>query len=132
MAKIENEQVVNRFLVSTTYAILAGLVLYFLYFRGLSSIWVNTFYAIIYVSSAVCAVFFGVRKFVLKKGTGYHFAFFLIIMLIGLFLRYGSYLTYFESAYRRIACSGILVLILYVYEIIRYFVCANTKANVQK
>lgn len=125
MAKIENEQVVNRFLLSTTYAIVAGLVLYFMYVRGLLSLWANAFFVGLGIFGIIGMVFFGVRKFVLKKGTGYHFFLFLLLALIGMFLRYGAYIPMFFSGYNRVAAAGILVAILYVLEIVHYFIFVN-------
>ena len=125
MAKIENEQVVNRFLLSTTYRIIAGLMLYFMYVRGIYSLWANTFYFAMFIMGIIGTVFFGIRKFGLKMGTGYHFCLFIVITVMGAFLRYGSYLPVFFSAYNRIAAMGILIAILYVFEIVHYFVFVN-------
>jgi len=125
MAKIENEQVVNRFLLSTTYAIVAGLILYFMYVRGLYTLWANSFYLGMTVIGFLGAVFFGIRKFALKMGTGYHFCLFIVLAVIGAFLRYGSYIPVFFSAYNRIAASGIAVAVLYVLEIVHYFIFVN-------
>lgn len=125
MAKIENEQVVNRFLLSTTYAIISGLLLYFLYMRGLSNIWINDFYQVMYIVSAVATVFFAVRKFVFKKGTGYHFVFFAGLTLIFIFLRFGGISVRFSSGYKRVLISGVVVAVMYAYEIIRYLIFAR-------
>ena len=125
MAKFENEQVVNRFLLSTTYAIIAGLVLYFMYVRGLYTLWANPFYFGMLIMGIVGAVFFGIRKFGLKMGTGYHFCLFIILAVIGAFLRYGAYIPLFFSAFNRIAAAGALVALLYVFEIVHYFIFVN-------
>ena len=125
MAKIENEQVVNRFLLSTTYGIIAGLMLYFMYVRGIYSLWANTFYFGMFIMGIIGTVFFGIRKFGLKMGTGYHFCLFIVIAVMGAFLRFGSYIPVFFSAYNRIAATGILIAILYVFEIVHYFVFVN-------
>ena len=125
MAKFENEQVVNRFLLSTTYAIVAGLVLYFMYVRGVYSLWANAFYLGMGVIGIMGVIFFGIRKFALKMGTGYHFCLFFVLAVIGMFLRYGSKIPMFFSAYNRIAAAGIVVAVLYVLEILHYFIFVN-------
>ena len=132
MAKIENEQVVNRFLLSTTYAIIAGL---FLYYLSQASVRVATaalslkLYQVMIWGGGLLAVWFAIRKFILQKGKSYYLVMFLLVMLAGIFLRYGNLITLFNSVFndmsRRIMIVSALLGVLYVYELIYYFLNVN-------
>lgn len=132
MAKIENEQVVNRFLLSTTYAIIAGL---FLYYLSQASVRVSTaalslkLYQVMIWCGGILTVWFAIRKFVLKKGKCYYLVMFAIIFVAGLFLRYGNLIPLFSSIFndmtRRIMIVSALLGVLYIYELIYYFLNVN-------
>lgn len=133
--RVENEQVVNRFLLSTTYALLAGLGLFYLSeaaTRVSTAALALGIYWVFIVVGAVFTVWFAVRKFILKKGTCYYFSLFLLMCAAGVFLRYGNYLPYCNDMTRRILMVGTLVGLLYVYELVVYFLRVNKSTTKKK
>ena len=134
MAKVENEQVVNRFLLSTTYAIVAGLALFFIYDKGISHYFMtmNTVYTVMYILGALGAAWFLVRKFALKKGTMYGFYVCLYVVICALFMRFGNRIPAFNSDYRRVITLAVFTAALYVYELVIYFVNNGKKASKAK
>ncbi len=133
--RVENEQVVNRFLLSTTYALIAGLGLFYLSEAAgrvsTAAFALNVYWALIIVG-AVFSVWFAIRRFILKKGTCYYLIFFVFMCLAGVFLRYGNYIPMFDNMTRRILLVGALVGIIYVYELVVYFVRVNKVSGKQK
>ncbi|MBR4029801.1 MAG: hypothetical protein IKJ06_00165 [Clostridia bacterium] len=128
MAKIENEQVVNRFLLSTTYAIIAGL---FLYYLSQASVRVATaalslkLFQLMIWTGGIGTIWFAIRKFILKKGKCYYLVICALVCIAGVFLRYGNYLPYFNDMTRRILTVSALLGLLYVYELVYYFLNVN-------
>ena len=126
--KVENEQVVNRFLLSTTYTLIAGIGLFYLSEaagRAATASLALTIYWVLIIAGGLSAVWFAIRKFVLKKGTCYYFFMFLYLCIAGVFLRYGNYLPHLNNMTRRILLVGACIGVLYIYELVVYFLRVN-------
>ena len=125
--KVENEQVVNRFLLSTVYAILAAFGLYSLniaswkLFMSFGDI-VNV---IMWGGVVACAASV-VILIVKKKFSLYYPVLFLYVALVGLFLNLnGKFPQNIDSIETRIKMVGAVLAVLYIYELVVYFLRVN-------
>ena len=129
MAKRENEAVVNRFLLSTLYAVVGEFVIFYLYKMSVSSSVLISHLSVInnaiMALGIASAIWFGIKHWVLKNGGLYHFGVFIIVAFVGAFLNYYPGIDFFFLTYRRFALVAIIVAVIYVYEIIRYFLKVN-------
>lgn len=129
MAKRENEAVVNRFLLSTLYTVVGEFAIYYLYKMSVSSSVLITQLSVVFNAimalGIASAIWFAIKHWVLKNGSLYHFAVFVIVALVGAFLNYYPGIDFFFLTYRRFALVAIIVAAVYVYEIIRYFLKVN-------
>ncbi len=129
MAKRENEAVVNRFLLSTLYAVVGEFVIFYLYKMSVtSSVLITHLSAIFNAIMALgiaSAVWFAIKHWVLKNGGLYHFGVFIIVAFTGAFLNYYPGIDFFFLTYRRFVVVALVVAAVYVYEIVRYFLKVN-------
>ena len=125
--KVENEQVVNRFLLSTVYAILAAFGLYFLNIASWK--WFMSFGDIINVmmwGGVAACVASVVILIVKKKFSLYYPILFLYIALAGMFLNLNwIFPQNIDSIETRIKMVGAVLAILYIYELVVYFLRVN-------
>ena len=131
--KAENEQVVNRFLLSTVYGIVAALFLYYLNSLAMSSdaivAW-NIFGVMFWAGLAGCAAFIVIRLLLHKKLTWYYPVMFVVIALSGLFLRLnGKFPAGINSMPQRIMIIGVVFALMYIYELVVYFIRVNKVDN---
>ncbi len=136
--KIENEQVVNRFLLSTVYALVAAIGLYFLekIATGKSIPQVMPDVALTFMQIMIWGGLIGlaisvVILIVRKKFSAYYPVMFAVIALAGAFMRYGnlipsiSFLPAFDDMHNRIVMVATGVAVLYIYELVVYFLLVN-------
>lgn len=130
--KKENEAVVNRFLLSTLYAVLMAFYIYYTYAAGVSPRYFSS-YMIIFNATLVLlgggALAVGIANFKFKKLSKYHFGALIAAFLIVSFLRFSMLvpvviptLTMFVNVKDRHIMAAVITLIVYVYELIRYFI----------
>ena len=132
MAQAENEKVVNRFLLSTVYCFIAAIFTYYLYRWSVSSSMVMVMPNIYYLMmglGGVLAVVFAVRHWALKKGSLYYFGLFLLVAVAGAFLQYYPKISFFFIAYRRFLVIGLVVALIYIEELIYYFLNVRKKTK---
>lgn len=136
MSRKENETVVNRFLLSTLYFVVFEFGLYMLN-KSLGSPGLFLHYSAILITIAIAggigAVLFAVLIpcKVVSLSTGiYYTVIFALIAFTGIFVKF-YYLLPETIAYKlmsvplRCKLVGLVALVLYVYEIIRYFLFVN-------
>ncbi|MBQ2966799.1 MAG: hypothetical protein IJE10_01595 [Clostridia bacterium] len=134
--KPENEQVVNRFLLSTVYAIIAAMGLYYLNalatYQNVLLAW-NIFGFMFWGGIVGFVAFIAVRLILRKKLTWYYPVMFAVIALSGLFLRLnGQFPASINNMSHRIMIIGVVLALLYIYELIVYFLRVNKVDNNKK
>lgn len=128
----DNEAVVNRFLFSTLYAVLMAFYIYYTYAAGVSPKYFSSYMIIFNVTLVVLgvgAIAVGVANFKFKKLSKYQFYVLIVLFLIVAFLRFSMLvpiiipqLTMFVNVKDRHIMAAVITLVVYVYELIRYFV----------
>ena len=131
--KAENEQVVNRFLLSTVYGIIAALGLYYL--NALAAyqnpVLALTLFGVMFWAGLIGFVAFVVVQLITrKKLTWYYPVIFIVIALSGLFLRLnGKFPASINSMSHRIMIIGVVFALMYIYELVVYFIRVNKVDN---
>ncbi len=131
--KKENEQVVNRFLYSTLYAILIGFYIYLTYVISVSPSYFSMYYKILEITVGIlgCAtIAAGVLSLGFKKVSLYQFVASVFAFVIVVFLRYSILLgiafptvSNYLSGPRNIhRAAALVLLVIYIYEFIRYMI----------
>ena len=130
--KKENEAVVNRFLFSTLYAVVMAFYIYYTYAAGVSAKYFLMYMNVFNVSLVVlglAAIGVGIAHFGMKKSSKYQFAVLVAAFLIVAFLRFSMLipivipsLSFFGSVKDRHIIAAFITLLVYVYEVIVYFV----------
>ena len=136
MSKRENEAVVNRFLLSTLFLVILEFSFYILnrvfnnyrtfkYYSPLT-------YALIVIGlvGIVAMIALACLKKVKTSNAVYYGIIFMIILITGLFVKFFYLIPFgfaemFANVATRFKAMGIIVALVYVYEIIRYFLKVN-------
>lgn len=136
--KRENEAVVNRFLLSTLYIIIGEFLLFFMYKGSLSvrmAINMPNILYVLMVLSLVGIVLCAVLMIKGKKTVLYYGVICLAVLIIALFLRFyyviniPAYLNIVMYTSKRYAIAAVFALLVYVYEIVYYFVNVGKPQN---
>lgn len=136
MSKRENEAVVNRFLLSTLFLVILEFGFYLLNnifnnFRTFQYFTPLTYILISVGTLGIAAMIILAALNKIKKCNAVYFSVVLLIVLItGLFVKFFYLLPFgldvtFMNVSSRLKVMGILVAVIYVYEIIRYFLNVN-------
>ena len=132
MSKRENEAVVNRYLLSTLYFVIIEFMFYIMYRLSYSIYAHSSWYTLMVVGGVGVLAFVvaGLLKKVKTSTAVYYVILFGILLFAGLFLEFYhimplKYAEMFMYTKRRFIVSGVIVAVLYVYEIIRYFLNVN-------
>ena len=134
--KRENEAVVNRFLLSTLFLVVLEFGFYL--FNNIANDFrtFKYFTPLTYVMIAIGVIGIGVMialacmKKIKTQSAIYYGVIFLIILVTGLFVKFFYILPFgladlFMSVATRLKVMATLVAVVYVYEIIRYFLKVN-------
>lgn len=136
MSKRENEAVVNRFLLSTLFLVVLEFGFYLLNnifsnFRTFQYYTPLTYTLIITGALGIIAMIVLAALNKIKCNNAIYFGIiFFIVLLTGLFVKFFYILPFgldvtFMNVSTRLKVMGILVAVIYVYEIIRYFLNVN-------
>lgn len=136
MSKRENEAVVNRFLLSTLFLVILEFGFYILNIIFFSSsafkYYTPLTYALIVIGilGIIAMIVLCSLKKIKVQNMVYYSVIFLIILITGLFVKFYYILPFglnmmFINVATRLKAMGALVAILYLYEIIRYFLYVN-------
>ncbi len=136
MSKRENEAVVNRFLLSTLFLVILEFGFYILNIIFFSSsafkYYTPLTYALIVIGilGIIAMIVLCSLKKIKVQNMVYYSVIFLIILITGLFVKFYYILPFglnmmFINVATRLKAVGALVAILYLYEIIRYFLYVN-------
>ena len=136
MSKRENEAVVNRYLLSTLFLVIFEFGLYLMNNLSRNPMTARMFSPLTYflmiagVAGAVLFAVLGVIKKVKLPSAVYYIVLFLMIFVIGVFLKFYYILPFglnvaLMNVATRLKLMGIMVAAVYVYEVIRYFLNVN-------
>ena len=130
--KRDNEAVVNRFLFSTLYMVLMVFYIYYTYAAGVSPRYFSSYIIVFNITMivlAIATVAVGIAHFGFKKASKYHFFVLLVAFVIVAFLRLSMLipiaipqLSLFGNVKNRHIAAAIITLIVYLYELVRYFI----------
>ena len=136
MSKRENEAVVNRFLLSTLFLVVLEFGFYLLnnIFNNFRTFQYYTplTYALIIIGMVgiiTMAILAPLKKIKVQSAL-YYGVIFLIVLLTGVFVKFFYLLPFgldvtFMNVSTRLKMMGILVAVIYLYEVIRYFLNVN-------
>lgn len=136
MSKRENEAVVNRFLLSTLFLVVLEFGFYLLnnIFNNFRTFQYYTplTYALIIIGMVgiiTMAILASLKKIKVQSAL-YYGVIFLIVLLTGVFVKFFYLLPFgldvtFMNVSTRLKMMGILVAVIYLYEVIRYFLNVN-------
>ncbi len=132
MSKRENEAVVNRYLLSTLYFVIIEFLFYIMNRLSYTVYAHSCWYTLIFVGAIGVVAFAvaGLLKKVQVSTAVYYAVVFAVLLFSGLFVKYyyimpSPYNELFIHTARRFLVSGAIAAVLYVYEIIRYFLNVN-------
>ena len=132
MSKRENEAVVNRYLLSTLYFVIIEFLFYIMNRLSFTVYAHSCWYTLIFVGAigVVAFAIVGALKKVKLSTAIYYIIVFAILLFAGLFVKYfyimpSPYNELFSYTSRRFLVCGAIAAVLYVYEIIRYFLNVN-------
>lgn len=134
--KRENEAVVNRFLLSTLYIILGEFLLFFMYKGETSLVMVMQMPGILYTLMGIAVlgiIACVVLKIMGKKNTCYYLTLSIAVLIIALFLKFSYvidikvpfYINIVGQTSKRYGAMAIFAGLLYIYEIVYYFINVN-------
>ena len=135
--KRENEAVVNRFLLSTLYIIIGEFLLFFMY-KGSISAMAMSMPSILYTLMVIAVVGIIVCLVLMARGKKtmlYYVVICAVVLIIALFLKFyhviniQAYLDVVYYTSKRYAIAAVFALLVYVYEIVYYFVNVGKPQN---
>ena len=136
MSKRENEAVVNRFLLSTLFLVIFEFGLYLINNLSRNPVTVRMFSSVTYalmligiIGMIVFTVLVILNKIKLQSAW-YYIVLFLVIFVIGVFVKFYYILPFglnvaLMNVATRLKLMGLMVAVIYVYEVIRYFLNVN-------
>lgn len=136
MSKRENEAVVNRYLLSTLFLVIFEFGLYLLNNLSRNPMTARLFSPLTYVlmiagviGMLVFVILAAIKK-IKTQSTVYYVVLFFMIFVIGAFLKFYYILPFglnvaLMNVATRLKLMGLMIAVIYVYEVIRYFLNVN-------